>query len=321
MTKPNAFDRQLAAHRLSRLTAASLDTLQVNLGKLCNQACRHCHVDAGPQQTGSDVNMGDEIVEHVLRVLRSCKVETLDLTGGAPELNPHFRILVGEARSLDIHVIDRCNLSVLTLPEQDDLAAYLARNQVEVVASLPYYRRDRTDRQRGRGVFDASIQGLKLLNDLGYGHSDQLRLNLVLNPVGAYLPGDQAGLEAEYKRELASEFDIHFHQLYCITNMPIARYREWLDSTGKLDSYMQTLSDAFNPQTVEALMCRKLISVAPDGTLHDCDFNQMLDLPLATASNIRDFDAGQLAARQIVTKDHCLGCTAGAGSSCGGTVT
>ena len=321
MTKPNAFDRQLDAHRLSRLTAASLDTLQVNLGKLCNQACRHCHVDAGPQQTGSDVNMGDEIVEHVLRVLRTCKVETLDLTGGAPELNPHFRILVGEARSLDIHVIDRCNLSVLTLPDQADLAAYLARQQVEIVASLPYYRRDRTDRQRGRGVFDASIQGLKLLNDLGYGQRDQLRLNLVLNPVGAYLPGDQAGLEADYKRELASEFGIHFHHLYCITNMPIARYRQWLDSTGKLDSYMQTLSDAFNPQAVEALMCRNLISVAPDGTLHDCDFNQMLDLPLATPTNIRDFDASQLAARQIVTEDHCLGCTAGAGSSCGGTVT
>lgn len=321
MIDPNAFNRQLASHGQAPLQAATLDTLQVNLGKLCNQACRHCHVDAGPHQTGADVNMSQETAEHVLGVLRQASIKTLDLTGGAPELNRHFRTLVVEARALGVHVIDRCNLSVLSLPDQTDLAQFLADHQVEVVASLPYYRQERTDRQRGSGVFDASIQGLKKLNALGYGRTDTHLLNLVLNPVGAYLPGDQASLEAEYKRELAAIFDIQFHHLYCITNMPIARYRDWLETSGNLDSYMQTLTQAFNPNAVEALMCRHLISVAPDGSLHDCDFNQMLGLPLASPTNIRQFDPAQLVSRPIITDDHCLGCTAGAGSSCGGTVT
>ena len=318
MTTHNDFDRQLASHSLSPLHAARVDTLQVNLGKLCNQACRHCHVDAGPHQTSAEVNMSAATAEHVLRVLREQRVGTLDLTGGAPELNPNFRNLVGEARALGVHVMDRCNLSVLMLPEQADLAEFLAAQQVEVVASLPFYRRDRTDRQRGSGVFDASIEGLQRLNALGYGHQEALRLNLVLNPVGSYLPGDQASLELEYKAELATEFDIHFNQLFCITNMPIARYREWLAANGQLDSYMGRLREAFNPGAVPGLMCRTLISVAPDGSLHDCDFNQMLGLPLTSPGNIRDFQGDSLAQRAIVTRDHCLGCTAGAGSSCGG---
>jgi radical SAM/Cys-rich protein len=191
---------------------------------------------------------------------------------------------------------------------------------VEIVASLPFYRQERTDRQRGAGVFDASIEGLLRLNQLGYGRSDSLQLNLVLNPVGAYLPGDQASLEADYKRELDAEFGIQFHKLYCITNMPIARYRDWLEGAGKLDSYMRTLTDAFNPQAVPGLMCRDLISVAPDGTLHDCDFNQMLGMAMEHKANIRDWDSEALDGRVIATGDHCLGCTAGAGSSCGGAV-
>ena len=320
MTDSNAFDSQLNQHGIDVLTATGVKTLQVNLGKLCNQACRHCHVDAGPHQTGADVNMDAETVEQIVRVLRQGSIKTLDLTGGAPELNRHFRNLVGEARALGIHVIDRCNLSVLLLPEQADLAEFLAHHQVEIVASLPFYRQERTDRQRGAGVFDASIEGLLRLNQLGYGSSDSLQLNLVLNPVGAYLPGDQASLEADYKRELAAEFGIQFHKLYCITNMPIARYRDWLEGAGKLDAYMRTLTDAFNPQAVPGLMCRDLISVAPDGTLHDCDFNQMLGMAVEHRANIRDWDSEALDGRVIATGDHCLGCTAGAGSSCGGAV-
>ena len=320
MNDHNAFDGQLNQHGIDVLTATGVKTLQVNLGKLCNQACRHCHVDAGPHQTGADVNMDAETVEQIVRVLRQGGIKTLDLTGGAPELNRHFRNLVGEARALGIHVIDRCNLSVLLLPEQTDLAEFLAHHQVEIVASLPFYRQERTDRQRGAGVFDASIEGLLRLNQLGYGSSDSLQLNLVLNPVGAYLPGDQASLEADYKRELDAEFGIQFHKLYCITNMPIARYRSWLEGAGKLDAYMRTLTDAFNPQAVPGLMCRELISVAPDGTLHDCDFNQMLGMAVKHKANIRDWDSDGLDGRVIATGDHCLGCTAGAGSSCGGAV-
>ena len=320
MNDHNAFDGQLNQHGIDVLTATGVKTLQVNLGKLCNQACRHCHVDAGPHQTGADVNMHAETVDHIVRVLRLGGILTLDLTGGAPELNPHFRNLVGEARALGIHVIDRCNLSVLLLAEQADLAEFLAQHQVEVVASLPFYRQERTDRQRGAGVFDASIEGLLRLNRLGYGSSDSLQLNLVLNPVGDYLPGDQASLEADYKRELDAEFGIQFHKLYCITNMPIARYRDWLEGAGKLDAYMRTLTDAFNPQAVPELMCRDMISVGSDGTLHDCDFNQMLGIALDRSANIRDWDSEALASRVIATGDHCLGCTAGAGSSCGGAV-
>ena len=318
----NRFATAVERAGLPPLTATTVDTLQVNLGKLCNQACRHCHVDAGPQQTGDDVNMQSPTVDHLLTLLSSAKIPTLDLTGGAPELNPNFRRLVLGARAAGTHVIDRCNLSVLFEPGQEDLAEFLATNRVEVVASLPYHKQDRTDRQRGAGVFDRSITGLKRLNTLGYGKRADLRLNLVFNPVGAYLPGDQNALEAEYKRELGDRHGIHFNHLYCITNMPINRFAQWLQRTGNLDAYMQTLIDAFNPRAVPSLMCRTLVSIAPNGRIHDCDFNQMLDIPLnrATPDHIHDFDADSLARRQITTGDHCLGCTAGAGSSCAGAV-
>jgi radical SAM/Cys-rich protein len=320
----NLFEHKLREHDLGELRARSVDTLQVNLGKLCNQACRHCHVDAGPHQTRADVNMDTEIADAVIAILERGAIRTLDLTGGAPELNPSFRRLVAVAREHGIHVMDRCNLSVLFQPGQEDLADFLARHQVEVVASLPFYKQDRTDRQRGAGVFDVSIEGLKLLNRHGYGQEDgRLTLNLVCNPVGAYLPGDQAQLEAEYRRELLAHFGIRFNSLYCITNMPINRFKDWLSRSGNLESYMEALRNAFNPVAAGNLMCRDLISVAPDGTIHDCDFNQMLSLTVDSGAptNIRDFDLAALRSRRVQTGDHCLGCSAGAGSSCGGAVT
>lgn len=323
-TTTNRFADRIAAAGLPGLRARRVSTLQLNVGKLCNQACRHCHVDAGPHQTSAAVNMGEALVGDVLRVLRDAGIATLDITGGAPELNPHFQTLVIGATRLGVHVIDRCNLSVLLEPGQQDLAGFLAAHRVEVVASLPFYSLDRTDRQRGAGVFDKSIEALRLLNRLGYGAAGtDLILNLVYNPVGAYLPGDQKQLEADYKRELDRRFGIRFNALYCITNMPIARFQDWLERSGNAETYLQRLLDAFNPAAVGNVMCRDLISVGPDGTLHDCDFNQMLGLPVEPAApqNIRDFDARRLAERQIVTADHCLGCTAGAGSSCGGSVT
>ena len=319
-TAPDAFARALADHGLEPLRARSVTTLQLNVGKLCNQACRHCHVDAGPHRTGADENLDPEVRDHVMRLLASGAIGTLDLTGGAPELNPHFRDLVRVARQHGVHVMDRCNLSVLLLPEQRDLGEFLAEHRVEIVASLPYYRGDRTDRQRGAGVFDRSIEGLQRLNRLGYGHGDGLLLNLVYNPAGAYLPGDQAQLEADYKRELAARFGIACDRLFCLTNMPIARFLEWLARSGNENGYRAKLRAAFNPAAAAAVMCRDLVSVGPDGTIYDCDFNQMLDLPVDAGAprNIRDFDARALAQRTIVTGSHCLGCTAGAGSSCGG---
>ena len=320
----NRFDACLESCGQGPLRAAELTTLQVNVGKLCNQACRHCHVDAGPHQTDSAVNMGAEVADAVVGVLRDGGFDCVDLTGGAPELNPHFRRIVGEARALGLRVIDRCNLSVLFQPGQEDLAEFLAQNRVEVTASLPFYHAGPTDRQRGAGVFDASIEGLRRLNELGYGDGvSGLVLNLVYNPVGAYLPGDQAQLEADFKRELDRLFGIRFDSLFCVTNMPIRRYLEWLERSGNHERYMRELLDGFNPAAVRGVMCRNLISVGPDGTLYDCDFNQMLDLPVdrEQPANIRAFDQARLASRRIVTGDHCLGCTAGAGSSCGGAVT
>jgi radical SAM/Cys-rich protein len=318
----NLFDQKLAEHSLGKLTARSVDTLQVNVGKLCNQACRHCHVDAGPHQTGAAVNMDAGTADIVIAVLEQGSIRTVDITGGAPELNPNFRRLVTAARDNGVHVMDRCNLSVLFQPGQEDLAEFLADHEVEVVASLPFYKRERTDRQRGAGVFDLSIEGLRLLNRHGYGEDDALPLNLVCNPVGAYLPGNQKQLEAEYRRELFEQFGIRFSNLYCITNMPIHRFKDWLSRSGNLESYMETLVNAFNPVAAGSVMCRDLVSIAPDGTIHDCDFNQMLDLAVGdgTPKNIRDFDLESLRSRQVVTGDHCLGCTAGAGSSCGGSV-
>ena len=315
------FDGKLEEHGVFQLRADRLDTLQINVGKLCNQACRHCHVDAGPHQTHADVNMGEAVAERVIGLIERVRPAMLDITGGAPELNPHFRRLVGAARRVGTkRIIDRCNLSVLFEPGQEDLATFLAEHRVEVSASLPHYSAGPTDRQRGAGVFDRSIDGLRLLNQRGYGRGGGLVLNLVHNPAGAFLPARQAELEADYKRELKRLFDLDFDHLYCITNMPIARFAEWLRKSGNYDSYLATLLGAFNPATVEGLMCRSLISIGPDGSIYDCDFNQMLGLRVGAgvSRNVQDFDLDQLAQRVIVTGEHCLGCTAGSGSSCGG---
>lgn len=319
MARPD-FAAKLREHGWLPLRAAGLDTLQVNVGKLCNQACRHCHVDAGPHQTLPERNMGAEVAARVRALVEHVRPGLVDITGGAPELNPHFRSLVEASRRVGARVMDRCNLSVLFEPGQEDLAEFLAAHRVEITASLPHYNAGPTDRQRGAGVFDRSIDGLRLLNRHGYGRGQGLVLNLVHNPAGAFLPARQPELEADYKRELKRLFDVDFDHLFCITNMPIARFAEWLRRSGNYDRYMQALTNAFNPATVPGLMCRTLISIGPDGSLYDCDFNQMVGLPVSPAvpGNIADFDLEQLAHRIVSIGEHCLGCTAGAGSSCGG---
>jgi radical SAM/Cys-rich protein len=300
------------------LEASRIEVVQINIGKLCNQTCHHCHVDAGPDRREI---MTRETMTLCLQALEKTTIATVDITGGAPELNPNFRWLVKECRSRGRHVIDRCNLTVLELASQQDLASFLADNQVEVVCSLPHYRALSTDRQRGAGVYEKSIAALKRLNAAGYGDgSSGLRLVLVTNPVGAYLPGSQASLETEWKRELWRLHGIQFDALYCITNMPISRFLEWLIDSGNLETYMERLVAAFNPAAVGGLMCRTTLSVGWDGRLYDCDFNQMLDLTVAPGRprHIRDFHLDALQDRPIVVGRHCFGCTAGAGSSCAG---
>lgn len=310
------------ASKAGGLTRARLDTLQVNLGKLCNQTCAHCHVNAGPWQV--EPNMDGPMVDAVLAFARAADVGTLDLTGGAPELNPHFRRLVETARGEGRHVMDRCNLTVLFEPGQEDLAAFLAGQQVELVCSLPCYLEENVDQQRGDGVFAKSLDGLRALNALGYGQPDSgLELSLVYNPVGAHLPPAQAGLEEAYRRELDERYGIAFTRLYTITNMPIARFASDLKRQGKLAEYMQLLVTSFNPGAVDGVMCRSLVSVGWDGSLYDCDFNQMLDMRLIDQGVPLRIDAvepAQLLGRGILLDDHCYGCTAGAGSSCGGAL-
>jgi radical SAM/Cys-rich protein len=306
------FEEAVARSGQWPLKPASLEVLQINVGKLCNQTCRHCHVDAGPDRREV---MTRETMALCLDALDRSTIPTVDITGGAPELNPDFRWLVAECRARGRHVIDRCNLTVLELASQQDLAAFLADHEVEVVCSLPHYRAPNTDRQRGAGVYEKSIAALRRLNVLGYGSGTSgLRLVLVTNPVGAFLPGSQASLETEWKRELWRLHGIRFDALYTITNMPISRYLEWLIDSGNLEGYMERLVTAFNPVAVNGLMCRNTLSVAWDGRLYDCDFNQMLDLALP-----RTIFDGLPPERAIVTGPHCFGCTAGAGSSCGGT--
>ena len=315
------FDATLARQGLAPLIRDKTTTLQVNVGKRCNQACHHCHVDAGPTRTEI---MGEPVVARVLELLAaSADVAVVDLTGGAPELNPHFRRLVTEARRLGRHVIDRCNLTVLSEPGMEDLAEFLAAHGVEVVASLPCYSAENVEKQRGRGVFDKSIDALRRLNALSYGQpGSPLVLNLVYNPVGAFLPPPQAELEARYKDELRRGFGIEFHRLLTITNMPIKRFADFLERGGQREAYMSLLVNHFNASTVPALMCRSLLSVGWDGSLYDCDFNQMLEMPLgAGVRTIWELDAiDALATRPIATGSHCFGCTAGAGSSCGGAL-
>ncbi|MFQ5766373.1 MAG: arsenosugar biosynthesis radical SAM (seleno)protein ArsS [Acidobacteriota bacterium] len=316
-----AFTSTLEQYSKTPLVAEGLDVLQINLGKLCNQTCRHCHVDAGPDRTEI---MSRETMEDCLRALAAADIPTVDLTGGAPELNPQFRWFVEECRRLDRHVIDRCNLSVLLIQGQKDLGEFLARNHVEIIASLPYYLEEETDAQRGDGVFRKSIQALRLLNSLGYGAPDGARvLNLVYNPVGAYLPPSQDAMERAYRRELRRRHQIEFNHLYTLTNMPISRYLEYLLRSGNYETYMEKLVRSFNPAAVEGLMCRSMLSVSWDGRLYDCDFNQMLDLSTRQGlpAHISRFQPEALRRRAIVTGRHCYGCTAGAGSSCGGATT
>ncbi|HVF28905.1 MAG TPA: arsenosugar biosynthesis radical SAM (seleno)protein ArsS [Pyrinomonadaceae bacterium] len=314
-----SFNDKLAAHGLE-LRASAVKVLQVNVGKLCNQACKHCHVDASPKRTEM---MTRETAERVINVLRRFPIPTLDITGGAPELNPSFRFLVGEARSLRRHVMVRHNLTVMFEPGQDDLAEFFRAHEVEVVSSLPYFLEQQTDAQRGGGVFQKSIEALCRLNAVGYGVAGSgLTLNLVYNPVGAFLPPSQSSIEADFKRELLARYGITFNNLYTITNMPIKRFLDYLRRSGNEERYMRRLVEAFNPGTVEGLMCRSLVSVDWTGRLYDCDFNQMLELPVAPElpQTLDSFDPSTFSARRISTGAHCFGCTAGTGSSCGGTV-
>jgi len=304
------------------LRRRQLETLQVNLGYRCNQTCLHCHVNAGPQRTEM---MSRETVADVLAFLEVSGVRQLDLTGGAPELNAHFRSLVMRAREIGVHVIDRCNLTILEEPGQEGLAEFLAHQQVEITASLPCYLEDNVDRQRGAGVFKRSIAALQRLNALGYGMEDgRLTLNLVYNPQGAVLPPDQAGLEIDYKAELGKRFGVRFTRLYTLANMPIQRFGSTLVSNGTFNAYMALLKDAHRDGNLEQVMCRSLLSVDWQGYVYDCDFNQMLNLPLVLEGRQRpqlsDLIGRDLERNPIAVRDHCYGCTAGNGSSCGGAL-
>lgn len=316
-----SFVESLATYNLAPLRAApEITTLQVNVGKVCNQACKHCHVDAGPHRTES---MTRDTVDHVLQVVRRFRIPTLDITGGAPELNPHFELLVAGATRAGVHVIVRHNFTVQFTPGMSRLPELFRDHRVEVIASLPYFMAAQTDAQRGKGVFDQSLAGMRRLNDVGYGMpGTDLRLNLVYNPAGAFLPPDQTSCERDFKRELETRYGLFFNSLYTITNMPISRFLDFLRRSGNEERYREKLVNSFNPAAVPGVMCRTLVSVGWDGRLYDCDFNQMLDMAIGTGSpcHISDFDPDRLKDRLILTGDHCFGCTAGRGSSCGGAV-
>jgi radical SAM/Cys-rich protein len=317
------FSQALADGGLAPLRATDIDVLQINVGKRCNQTCRHCHVDAGPSRREV---MNRETMCQCLRFITRAGVRVVDITGGAPEMNPDFRWFVTESRGLGCHVIDRCNLTILMAAGFEDLPEFLAGHDVEIVASLPCYLAENTDSQRGNGVFEKSIAALRKLNVLGYGQPDSgLVLNLVYNPLGPTLPPEQASLESAYRRELAARFGVIFNRLYTITNMPISRFLDDLVTHGKLDEYIQLLIDCYNPAAVAGLMCRSTLSVGWDGRLYDCDFNQMLELGLdpghpTSIHHVDDASLRTLAERLIVTGQHCFGCTAGAGSSCQGAI-
>jgi radical SAM/Cys-rich protein len=316
---PRSFEAALETAGLYPLRPRATEILQINIGKKCNQTCHHCHVDAGPDRTEM---MPPAVIDACLAVLAANGILTLDITGGAPELHPEFRRLVREATTLGCHVIDRCNLTVTRLPNYRWVTRFLGDHRVEVVASLPYFQGRQTDAQRGEGVFKDSIDALRDLNSLGYGYPGTgLLLNLVTNPVGAFLPPGQASAERDWRRELGRRHGIVFNRLYTITNMPISRFLQHLEEKHQTEKYLERLVQAFNPAAATGVMCRNMISVGWDGTLYDCDFNQMLDLPVASPSrNILQFDGSTLAAREIALGAHCFGCTAGAGSSCGGAI-
>ena len=314
------------AHRLqlkgNGLQRRAVDVLQVNLGRYCNLACIHCHVESGP--TRKEIMSRDHI-DAVLHFLARTGIPALDITGGAPELHPDFAYLVAAARALGRHVMDRCNLTVIFEPGMEYLPEYFKRNEVELICSLPCYSEENVDKQRGKGTFDASIRALQRLNDVGYGRPDgDLVLNLVYNPVGPHLPPPQEKLEQDYKRILAEQFGITFNHLYCLTNMPITRYATHLKLRGEYDRYRELLESNFNAATLDQVMCRNLISIGWDGSVFDCDFNQMLDLPITDGAgkrlDISSLTLAQLLKPSITIGDHCYACTAGAGSSCGGTL-
>jgi radical SAM/Cys-rich protein len=312
------FDDALAGAGLLPLRPTRIDTFQINVGRKCNQTCRHCHVDAGPDRTEM---MTDAVMDRCLEIIEASGFTTVDITGGAPELHKRWRELVVRSRRSGKRVIDRCNLTITQLPNYRYLPEFMAEHQVEVTASLPHYRPTQTDAQRGAGVFEESIAALRRFNELGYGRAGTgLLLNLVTNPVGTFLPGDQESLEREWKRQLAIRYGIEFNRLFTITNLPISRFLDFLEEQGRTAEYLDRLVNAFNPVAAEGVMCRDTLSVSWDGGLYDCDFNQMLELPVAPGAprTVFDFDLERLTGREIALGPHCFGCTAGAGSSCGG---
>jgi radical SAM/Cys-rich protein len=317
----NRFSDRLAAAGL-QLRRARPEILQINVGKLCNLTCTHCHVNAGPKRKEI---MTRETIDRIIDWLARTEIPIIDLTGGAPEMIPDFRYFIKRAKALTPprHVIDRCNLTILLESGCEDLPEFLATHKVEIIASMPCYSAENVNAQRGEGVFEGSIEALQLLNSLGYGKTPDLPLNLVYNPVGAFLPRPQAELEADYKRELKEYFGIIFNKLYTITNLPIARFASYLRHHNKLEEYMRLLIDNFNPATIGGLMCRNTISVGWRGEVYDCDFNQQLDMQWENGKRffLWDVDPGKIDNREIMTGDHCFGCTAGAGSSCGGALT
>lgn len=316
------FQQKLEESNLYPLLPTQLQVFQVNVGKMCNQICKHCHVDAGPDRKEI---MTRETMQECLNALRlNPSLKTVDLTGGAPEMNPHFRWFVQEIRKLGKHIIVRCNLTIiLSNKKYHDLPQFFKEHEVEVVSSLPFYTQDRTDRQRGDGVFEDSIRALQMLNEVGYGKEDTgLILNLVYNPAGAFMPPPQESLKREYKTALLKNFGIQFNDLFAITNLPISRYLDYLLQSGNYERYMEKLLNAFNPVAAANVMCRNTISIGWDGYLYDCDFNQMLDLKVdGISKHISQFNTETLSQRNIIVNQHCFGCTAGSGSSCGGAVT
>ncbi|MDB9932719.1 arsenosugar biosynthesis radical SAM protein ArsS [Flavobacteriales bacterium] len=319
----DSFSTKLKETNLFPLTTTGLDIFQINMGKMCNQVCSHCHVDAGPDRKEI---MSKETLQECLDAIAKSEIKTVDLTGGAPEMNPHFRWFVEQAYKLDCKVIVRCNLTIIVANKKYfDLPEFYKENEVEIVSSLPHYSEKKTDSQRGDGVFDRSIRALMMLNEVGYGmEGSGLTLNLVYNPSGAFLPPNQDGLEKQFKRKLKKDFDIEFNSLFAITNIPISRYLNYLVASENFMGYMEKLANSYNPVAAEGVMCRNTISVGWDGYLYDCDFNQMLELKVAVADkkrqHVKDFDSQTLIDRKIIVNEHCFGCTAGAGSSCGGEI-
>lgn len=312
-----SFDSKMSYLGHSPLKPTSVEIFQVNVGKMCNQVCTHCHVDAGPDRKEI---MTQETMQQCLDAIRDTDIKTVDLTGGAPEMNPEFRWFVEELSAMGKEVIVRCNLTIiLANPKYNDLPEFFKKHKINVVSSLPYFTAKRTDAQRGDGVFDKSIKALQMLNEVGYGKEGTgLKLDLVYNPAGAFLPGDQIALESQFKKKLL-EYDIVFNELFAITNLPVSRFLEYLVKTEKYQDYMDELVNAFNPVAAEGVMCRNTVSVGWDGYLYDCDFNQMLELKVNAPDHISKFNIDALTKRDIIVNQHCYGCTAGAGSSCGGT--